>query len=72
MKVPAARLIEHCGWKGRRVGAVGVWHRQPLVLVNHGDATGADVLAVAELIRADVADRLGVSLELEPRVLGVD
>jgi len=72
VKVPAARLIERCGWKGRRLGAVGVWHRQPLVLINLGGATGRDLLNVADQITADVAQRFAVDLELEPRVLGVD
>jgi UDP-N-acetylmuramate dehydrogenase len=72
VKVPAARLIELCGWKGRRLGAVGVWHRQPLVLINLGGATGRDLLNVADQIRADVAQRFAVDLEVEPRVLGVD
>ena len=72
IKIPAARLIELCGWKGRRIGTVGVWHRQPLVLVNLGGATGRDLLEVADQIKADVAQRFAVDLELEPRVLGVD
>ncbi len=72
IKVSAAQLIDLCGWKGRQVGPVAVWHRQPLVLVNRGGATGRDVLAVSEDIRRDVESRFGVRLELEPRVLGQD
>ena len=71
-KIPAARLIERAGWKGVRRGAVQVWPRQPLVLVNHGGASGCDVLAMADRIRDDVANRYGVFLELEPAVKGVD
>jgi len=71
-KVAAARLIDTAGWKGRRMGRAGVWSRQPLVLVNLGDATAADVLALAEAIRDDVANRFGITLELEPSVLGAD
>lgn len=72
VKLSAAQLIEVCGWKGRTVGSVGVWPRQPLVLVNRGGATGADVLAVGEDIRCDVAARFGIHLEMEPRVVGQD
>ncbi len=72
VKLSAAQLIELSGWKGRQVGAVAVWDRQPLVLVNHGGATGADVLAVSEDIRRDVASRWGVTLEREPGVIGQD
>lgn len=71
-KIAAARLIDAAGWKGRRIGRAGVWFRQPLVLVNFGDATSNDVLRLADAIRDDVADRYGVVLELEPTVLGVD
>lgn len=72
VKLSAAQLIDRCGWKGRRLGRAGVWHRQPLVLVNLGSATAADLLVLADAIRRDVAERYGVELELEPRVLGQD
>ena len=71
-KVPAARLIDAAGWKGARRGAVQVWPRQPLVLVNHGGASGRQVLDMADRVRDDVAAKYGVALELEPTVLGVD
>lgn len=70
VRVPAARLIEACGWKGRRMGDVQVWHRQPLVLVNRGTAKGTDFLEVAKHIAFDVQKRFDVNLELEPIVLG--
>ncbi|MCY3810510.1 MAG: UDP-N-acetylmuramate dehydrogenase [Gammaproteobacteria bacterium] len=72
IKVSAARLIDAAGWKGVAHGAVQVWPRQPLVLVNHGGATGADVLALARRIRDDVFAKYHVGLELEPTVLGTD
>ena len=71
-KIPAARLIDRSGWKGARCGAVEVWPRQPLVLVNHGGASGRDVLELAQRIRDDVAQKYGVCLQLEPAVKGVD
>ena len=71
-KVPAARLIDRSGWKGVRCGAVGVWPRQPLVLVNYGGASGREVLELAQRIRDDVAQKYGVHLQLEPAVKGVD
>ena len=71
-KVPAARLVDRAGWKGARQGAVQVWPRQPLVLVNHGGASGREVLAMAQCVRDDVAAKYGVQLELEPAVKGVD
>lgn len=72
VKLSAAQLIDRCGFKGHDAGSVGVWHRQPLVLINRGGATGAEVLALGETIRREVASRFGVSLELEPRVIGQD
>ena len=71
-KIPAARLIDRSGWKGVRCGAVEVWPRQPLVLVNHGGASGREVLELARRIRDDVAQKYGVCLQLEPAVKGVD
>lgn len=68
-KLSAAWLIEACGFKGLREGAVGVSERHALVLVNYGDATGERIWALAERIRAAVAERFGVVLEPEPVIL---
>lgn len=72
IRVPAARLIEACGWKGIRLGDVQVWHRQPLVLVNRGTAKGSDFLDVAQRVAEDVHRKFEIELELEPIVLGED
>ncbi|MEE9255015.1 MAG: UDP-N-acetylmuramate dehydrogenase, partial [Pseudomonadales bacterium] len=67
-KIPAAWLIEQCGWKGRRCGPVGVWKHHALVIVNHGGATSKDVLALAESIKASVVARFGIELTEEPMI----
>ncbi len=69
VKLPAAWLIEQCGWKGYREGDAGVSARHALVLVNHGRATGAEIDRLAGRIRASVAQRFGIRLEAEPRIL---
>ena len=68
IKLAAGWLIEYCGWKGKSLGPVGVYERQALVLVNRGQARGADVLRLAQAIRESVRAEFGVDLELEPVV----
>lgn len=65
VKVPAAWLIEKTGWKGRKIGQAGVYHLQPLVLVNHGGASAADIIALAEQVMASVMRMFGIRLEPE-------
>jgi len=68
-KLSAGWLIEQCGWKGRRLGPVGMHARQALVLVNYGGARAADVMALAAAVQASVWARFGVRLEPEPVVI---
>jgi len=69
-KLSAAWLIEQCGWKGHRDGDAGVSANHALVLVNHGGASGAQLLALARRIAASVQARFGVAIEPEPRIVG--
>ncbi|HET7203652.1 MAG TPA: UDP-N-acetylmuramate dehydrogenase [Steroidobacteraceae bacterium] len=69
-KLSAAWLIEQAGWRGFRDGDAGISAQHALVLVNHGTATGAQLLGVARRVADSVEHDFGVRLEPEPRILG--
>jgi UDP-N-acetylmuramate dehydrogenase len=69
-KLSAAWMIEACGFKGAREGDAGVAPTHALVLVNHGHASGAQLLALARRIAEAVRARFGVAIEPEPRLVG--
>lgn len=70
VKLAAAWLIDQAGWKGYRNARVGIHNRQALVLINHSQGTGEDVLALAEDVRKSVREKFGVELEVEPGIIG--
>ena len=57
--------VVDAGLRGYRMGDVGVWEKQPLVLVNYGQATGEDIYAMAQDVRLRVKNCFGVKLEPE-------
>lgn len=71
VKTSAAFLIDKvAGMKGLRIGDVGTYQNQALVLVNYGNATGEDVLMFAQKIQDEVKAKSGIVLEMEVQTLG--
>ena len=68
-KVPAAQLIEACGLRGQRFGRAGVAERHALVLVNHGGATGEDLLGAAMAVESAVMEQFEINLQREVSVI---
>jgi len=69
IKVSAAWMIEHCGLKGLRMGDAGVSKQHALVLVNHGSASGKELLDLSSRVQSEVYSVFGVHLEPEPRIV---
>lgn len=70
VKLPAAWMIDYCGWKGQKRNALGVHPEHALVLVNYANASGRELLNLANDIADSVSREFGVDLEIEPRVYG--
>ena len=67
VKVPAAWLIEQCGWKGKRSGGAAVWEKQPLVIVNYtGNAYPEEIVGLEKRIISSVKTKFDI--ELYPEV----
>ena len=66
IKIPAAWMIEQCGWKGRRSGGAAVYDKQPLVIVNYtGEAYPEEIIGLEKRIQTSVMQTFGVKLDPE-------
>jgi UDP-N-acetylmuramate dehydrogenase len=68
----AAKLVEAVGLKGRRIGDAQVSERHANFIVNLGHATAREVLQLIRLIGKRVEQEMGITLELELRIVGQD
>ena len=68
-KIPAAFLIEKCGFKGKRIGNVATYNRQALVIINMGKATGDEIRSFSEQIQSEVKEKFGIDLIPEVNIL---
>ncbi len=69
IKLSAAWLIERAGCKGIQIGHAGTYSNQPLVLVNNGNATGKEIVSLAEYIVTKVYETFGISLKPEVNII---
>lgn len=69
VKVPAGRLLDELGWKGKRVGNVGTHPTHALTVVNYGDATGREIYDFSESMREDIKKNFGIDLEYEVEII---
>ena len=65
VKIPAAWLIEQCGWKGKTFGGARVYDKQPLVIVNTGNASSQEVMTLAQLICDSVKAKFNITINPE-------
>ena len=65
VKIPAAWLIEQCGWKGKTLGGAQVWPKQPLVIVNANHATAQDIMDLAAQVSESVFEKFNIKISPE-------
>lgn len=69
VKIPAGRLLDELGWRGKVIGRVGTFARHALVVINLGGATGREIFEYAESMRADIKKHFAIDLEYEVQII---
>jgi UDP-N-acetylmuramate dehydrogenase len=70
VKIPAAWLIEQCGWKGKSLGGAAVHDKHALVIINQNRATGLEIARLAEAIQKSVKETFSIELQAEVNYIG--
>jgi UDP-N-acetylmuramate dehydrogenase len=68
VKIPAGRLLDRLGWKGKRIGNVGTYPTQALAVVNYG-ASADEILAFTKQMQAVVKNNYGIDLAPEVQII---
>jgi len=68
-KIPAAWLIEQCGWKGKTIDSIGIHPHQALVIVNYGGGDGKKIWQLALAIQSSVKEKFNITLQPEVNVI---
>lgn len=69
VKIPAGRLLDELGWKGKRIGNVGTFEKHALVVVNYGGATGLEILDFSQKMQEDIKKNFAIDLEPEVKII---
>lgn len=68
VKTSAAFLIDQAGYKGKRIGNIGTYPNQPLIIVNYGSVDGNDIVRFMNEVQGAVKDTFDIDLEPEVRI----
>lgn len=69
LKTSAAYLIDRSGYKGKQIGNIGTYPKQPLIIVNYGSTNGNDIVTFMQEIQSVVFNTFNIQLEPEVRII---
>lgn len=69
VKIPAGRLLDELGWRGKRIGNVGTFEKHALIVVNYGGATGLEILDFSQKMQDDIKKNFAIDLEPEVKII---
>ncbi len=65
VKVPAGRLLDHLGWKGKQIDNCMTYATHAMVVTHNGKANGKELIEYVKLMQDDVLSKFGIDLEME-------